>query len=760
MSYFIIGRRPINDTMEPGSDREASSAAAGTQPDTRMLEAAQRQLDTLRATMDARLADLQVALTDPSRAATLPALVMELSRLATSEAHATTARMCMQLRHDGEAALAEAEVRHASMIEAQRKAAWEQQRALDAARKRIEELEAEHQTATRTAEEHLRTLQGERTARADVDRTIATLERQLQVASEQLADANTAARKRADEFSRVYEEAATLREQVDDLTARLTSTQASLESVGHNQTADHDALTAAQAALSDAHTRIDVERQAAAVAASALTQMQGRVSSLEHALAEAKSHAAADDAGARAQQELLSANERLTHLQHQLDEALRRLEDEQVATQDAVAAHKDATARIAALEASLAELERARDEAAQKQLPDIKARIEQDREFERTTGRLHQVTAELESVRGTASELRAALAAMEASWHGEQQTVATLRRAVAESEQARDSHAEALRERDSERARLAELQQANDALCEELARERTAFAELTAQSVASSQKQDAIGADLDRVTASTAGLESALADERARTAAYRSIEHELREQVTRATSNTDAARQELADTSQKLEAVERARREAQQRVASLEESLAHSVHEHQALTTALEAERAVAAELREAVATAEQRLAEAHSVADALRLELESPLPAASAPADAEEVELSFDDDDDDDTANRPLGASGVRVATRYSFTSRIEVGVNGQSGQLVNLSVAGCGIRTPALLEVGAPVIVQLPGEVGAPCEGVVVWSRRDGSKFTKAGFRSGVKFTKADVMAIEAFMILEADV
>ena len=72
----------------------------------------------------------------------------------------------------------------------------------------------------------------------------------------------------------------------------------------------------------------------------------------------------------------------------------------------------------------------------------------------------------------------------------------------------------------------------------------------------------------------------------------------------------------------------------------------------------------------------------------------------------------------------------------------------------------AGCGIRTSTLLEVGAPVIVQLPGEVGAPCEGVVIWSRRDGSKFTKAGFRSGVKFTKADVMAIEAFMILEADV
>ena len=77
-----------------------------------------------------------------------------------------------------------------------------------------------------------------------------------------------------------------------------------------------------------------------------------------------------------------------------------------------------------------------------------------------------------------------------------------------------------------------------------------------------------------------------------------------------------------------------------------------------------------------------------------------------------------------------------------------------------MNLSVAGCGIRTSSALDVGAAVIVQLPGEAGAPCEGIVVWSRRDGSKHTKAAYRSGVRFTKADVMAIEAFMILEADV
>ena len=105
MSYFIIGRRPINDTMETPSAREMPRGSSAPQPDTRLLEAAQRQLDTLRASMDARLGELEVALSNPSQAASLPALVMELSRLATSEAHATAARICMQLRHDNEAAL-------------------------------------------------------------------------------------------------------------------------------------------------------------------------------------------------------------------------------------------------------------------------------------------------------------------------------------------------------------------------------------------------------------------------------------------------------------------------------------------------------------------------------------------------------------------------------------------------------------------------------------------------------------------------------
>ena len=633
MSYFIIGRRPINDTMERGSDREVSPAVPGGQPDTRMLEAAQRQLDTLRSTMDARLADLQIALTDPNQAATLPALVMELSRLATSEAHATAARMCMQLRHDGEAALAEAETRHALSIETQRQTVREHQRALDSARQRIEQLEADHLAATRNAEQQTRALQAEQAARAELDRTAATLERQLQSAAAQLADATALARERADELSRVYEDAATLRDQVDELTAKLATQQAGLEALGHDKTSEHEALSAARAALEDARAHIDVERQATAVATSKLANLQARVSGLERALEDAKARASTSAAAAQTQRDLAAAVDRSAQLQHQLDEALLRLEQEQVIAQDASAAHAEAAARITVLEAQVAGLERAQEEAAQRQLPDVKARIEKDREFERTLEELSGLTVRLDAERATADQLREELANLESQLHGEQRTVAMLREALADAEQARREHAEVLRAREAERACFAELQRANDALSAELALERTAFAELTAQSVASSQKQEAIGADLERVTATTAGLESALSDERARTAAYRSIEEELREQVTRAAAETKATRLELADTRQALESVERARIEAQQRVARLEDSLAAASQEQATLRAALATERATCATVHDALATAEHRLADAYAVADALRLELESSTPVATAPS-------------------------------------------------------------------------------------------------------------------------------
>ena len=129
--------------------------------------------------------------------------------------------------------------------------------------------------------------------------------------------------------------------------------------------------------------------------------------------------------------------------------------------------------------------------AAQRQLPDVKARIEKDRGFERTLEELSGLTARLDAERATADQLQEELANLESQLHGEQRTVAMLREARwADAEQARQnmlspagSEAEcacfaepATSERRAERRTLA--------------LERTAFAELTgSERRASSRRQ-------------------------------------------------------------------------------------------------------------------------------------------------------------------------------------------------------------------------------------------------------------------------------
>ena len=79
----------------------------------------------------------------------------------------------------------------------------------------------------------------------------------------------------------------------------------------------------------------------------------------------------------------------------------------------------------------------------------------------------------------------------------------------------------------------------------------------------------------------------------------------------------------------------------------------------------------------------------------------------------------------------------------------------------LSDLSVGGCGVKTTLPLETGQSIRIHLPGDP-APllCVGQVVWVRREpASGKTPAGIRAGVQFTQVDESAIEAFIIMRAD-
>ena len=152
--------------------------AAGS-GDVHLLESAQRQLDALRATIDARLDELDAALADPSRASSLTGLILELSRLATAEAQAAATRACLQIKSDGEATILEAEARNLAAVEAERKLASELRKNFDKAQKKLDLLETEKHAVLQAAREQTQLLEAARASRGDLDRAIAKLEQQV-----------------------------------------------------------------------------------------------------------------------------------------------------------------------------------------------------------------------------------------------------------------------------------------------------------------------------------------------------------------------------------------------------------------------------------------------------------------------------------------------------------------------------------------------------------------------------------------------------
>jgi hypothetical protein len=97
-----------------------------------------------------------------------------------------------------------------------------------------------------------------------------------------------------------------------------------------------------------------------------------------------------------------------------------------------------------------------------------------------------------------------------------------------------------------------------------------------------------------------------------------------------------------------------------------------------------------------------------------------------------------------------------VRLAVRYSFREPIAVSINGDTGLLVDLSVAGCQLVSSSAVRPNQVVKVLLPlDDTSIACTGKVMWARFEprasGGAF---GYRAGVQFAKPDQPALEAFI------
>ena len=111
-----------------------------------VTDAAKKRLDSLRGAVDLRLEALEAALDDPSRGGSLETLILDLSRVAAEEAHATAVLACEDGRISAEVQVAQARSAANSAIEQERAAAMaaiEQERAAAQAAI-IQEREAAH----------------------------------------------------------------------------------------------------------------------------------------------------------------------------------------------------------------------------------------------------------------------------------------------------------------------------------------------------------------------------------------------------------------------------------------------------------------------------------------------------------------------------------------------------------------------------------------------------------------------------------------
>ena len=272
-----------------------------------------------------------------------------------------------------------------------------------------------------------------------------------------------------------------------------------------------------------------------------------------------------------------------------------------------------------------------------------------------------------------------------------------------------------------------------------------------------------------------AAANAAQAATRAAEDAARSAEDAARAAEARlegAIQDRDAARNESAELKRQLDAAEIAIRESQ--AVNRELQAAHEARDAAEVEAARNAERRPEAESDSdievdltSIAEEEERqlaierrtralelaLRDAETRAESAEQELDRHRRAAhgepsSARIDTPPVSEPAAAPDSSDQYRGP-----ARGARRVSFKADITLQIDGNPGKLVDLSMTGAQVLTPAAINPNRLVSVTLPlGETSLMCKAKVAWSRlepREGQLW----YRAGVQFTTADQQGLESF-------
>lgn len=475
---------------------------------------------------------------------------------------------------------------------------------------------------------------------------------------------------------------------------------------------------AAQACIA---TRVEADKELAALRASAKAALDGAQASLKSVQTSLEQEQAAGaellravDQGKlenRKQADLLAARE-------QLEASLRTDRDR-------------LEAEIVRQQAIAADLQRAADDL-QRAAADAQQRLEQERRS--SAGWQSQLEAE----RAVGAELR----------RSAEDAAARLTGVERELADERSAHEAAL-------ADLTDARAAHDAVAGDLARERTAAADRErahAQLQSQLEAERATVAELRQAAVRAEELSATLGRETSRGQEADEQAARLKKSLAEARQALAAARAELETERTSIAEVRQAAEYSDQQLASARSNEAQAVADHQksaaqleamakerdALTDELTAARKWISELREAEAEFALPPAPSHAEASPAKEKATAHAP-ASAPKEEEPEE----------------GWQAVRLANRYLFSAEVSVQVNGDPARLFDISISGCQLLSPTALKPNQMVKILLPADkTPVTCSGKVVWTRLEPMAAGQPlGYRAGVRFTKADEMGIETF-------
>jgi chromosome segregation ATPase len=402
-------------------------------------------------------------------------------------------------------------------------------------------------------------------------------------------------------------------------------------------------------------------------------------------------------------------------------------------------------------------------------------------------GEIEEVRAHVARESDRADSLRRDAEAAQASLRDERATSARLDAELTRLRAANADFAEAVEtlrgDLDAARKRLAEaLTQAHTTGAKEAESGRAAVAAVQAQCVELERALEAERADrreqvrLLEQQASDAAHRADAAEAAASGAAdkLRAAEAELSAAAERL-RDVDADRARLVDAMRASEAglaaetgrlqaaagELEAEREKTRAADSAVSRLSHKLQGAEAdLATAIEklsqteAGQSVAAERARALFDAARHEAtEALAVATARVRELELQLfRREQAGTETEETDLGSLLEDRTPSRDRP-----IRRFSRYSFRSKMMVDIEGESAQLVDLSVGGAQVLSQVPLDLNREAAVSLVSdEIPVSGRAKVMWTRADPKSTGRSlRYRAGIEFTDVDPAAVEAYII-----